>query len=88
MGLLQHSDDFMQEIYTFVQPTRTVGVAIILRLPDGNFIFQKQEVQSGDYEANPGGFEALSHEFLQSIIIAARRGPGSGEILMPRTFTL
>ena len=84
MPILQHSEDFMREIYNFCQAhPGSVGVSVILRLPDGNFIRQAAEMKESDFKSN-SSFDGFCHEMLSGVISAARQGPGSAEVVMPR----
>jgi len=75
---MQHESSFINEMVKFVQPTSgTTGIVIILRLPDGNFVYQTVELPDNMFRQVQGTFDSIMHETLTEILAVARTGPGT-----------
>jgi len=79
----EHENDFLKELHGFVQPhAGQVGVYMIIRLPGGEFVHQMQEAREKDFRQNIGAFDHSCYELMSQLLSVARRGPGSGDLLL------
>lgn len=71
----QEAEAFAQELVRFLQPAPNVGVALVLRRPDGAFCEMMFTVDSMEMLLSPGATDTVIHEALTKLTRGFRQGP-------------
>lgn len=71
----QEAEAFANEMTKFLMPGPNVGVAMVLRRPDGMFVEMMFEIDSMEMVASPGATDETCHAALTKLLRGFRQGP-------------